>query len=86
MIQFFKLILSGLLYIVISPLIALVLALFLVIGIIVFVLQFFKAIILFFTGRKLSSDYPEDIAAKKILGQLRASAPLAPTVEVKSHD
>lgn len=72
MIQFLKFILLGLLYIITSPLIVAVLALFLVYGLLVFVLLFLKSILLFFTGRTIFSDYPEDIAAKKILGQLHS--------------
>jgi hypothetical protein len=75
MIQFFKIILQGLLYIVISPFIVAILALFLVYGLIVFVLLFLKSIVLFFTGRTIFSDYPEDIAAKKILGQIKVATP-----------
>jgi hypothetical protein len=73
MIQFFKIILSGLLYIVISPLIALVVGLFLAYGLLIFVLLFLKSILLFFTGRTIFSDYPEDIQAKKILGAIKAT-------------
>ncbi len=72
MIQFLKFILMGLLYILASPLIVAVLALFLVYGLIIFVLLMLKSILLFFTGRTIFSDYPEDIAAKKILGQLQS--------------
>ena len=71
MLQFLKLILFGFLYIVLSPVIVAILALTLAYGLIVFVLLFLKSIVLFFTGRTIFSDYPEDIAAKKILGQIR---------------
>ncbi|HAV19806.1 MAG TPA: hypothetical protein DCX17_02125 [Firmicutes bacterium] len=82
MIQFFKIILSGLLYIVISPFIAVVLALFLVYGLLIFVFLTLKSVVLFFSGRTIFSDYPEDIAAKKILGQIKAKTPLPPSNEV----
>ena len=84
MIQFFKIILSGLLYIVISPLIAAVLALYLVYGLIIFVFQTLKSVVLFFSGRTIFSDYPEDIEAKKILGQIKARTPLPPNSEVNN--
>ncbi len=73
MIQFFKIILSGLLYIVISPLIAAIVGLFLAYGLLVFVLLFLKSILLFFTGRTIFSDYPEDIQAKKVLGTIKST-------------
>ena len=38
-----------------------------VFGIFVFIYQFFKLIFLFFTGRNLQSDLPEDIEVKKII-------------------
>ncbi|MFA5235314.1 MAG: hypothetical protein WC399_00460 [Bacilli bacterium] len=73
MIQFFKIILSGLLYIVISPLIAVLVGLFLVYGLVIFTLLLLKSIILFFAGRTIFSDYPEDIQAKKILGTIKST-------------
>jgi len=81
MLQFLKLILFGFLYIVLSPVIVAVLALALAYGLIVFVLLFLKSIVLFFTGRTIFSDYPEDIAAKIILGQIRDSGSEAGTVK-----
>lgn len=61
----FKTLAYGFLYLVLSPVIVLILALGLVFGLIVFVVQFFKEIVVFFTGRTLFSDYPEDIEAKR---------------------
>jgi len=81
MLQFLKLILFGFLYIVLSPVIVAVLALALAYGLIVFVLLFLKSIVLFFGGRTIFSDYPEDIAAKIILGQIRDSGSEAGTVK-----
>ncbi len=68
MIQFLKFILLGFLYLITSPLIALVLVIFLVYGLLVFVLLLLKSIVLFFAGRTIFQDYREDIEAKKILG------------------
>ena len=41
-------------------------ALYAVFGLIVFIFQFFKLIFLFFTGRNLFSDLPEDIELKAL--------------------
>jgi len=71
MIQFLKIILLGILYIVISPLLVAILALAMVYGLFVFVFLLFKSVFLFFTGCTIFSDYPEDVAAKKILGQIK---------------
>ena len=64
---FFKSFGKGLLYIVLFPLILIVLAIYGVYGLIVFVIQLIKMIILFFSGRTLTSDLEEDIKAKAIL-------------------
>lgn len=60
----------GLLYVLLFPLIIIAVSLYGVVGIFVFIIQFIKMIILFFGGRTLTSDFPEDIAAKAILGEL----------------
>ena len=64
---FFKSFGKGLLYIVLFPLILIVLAIYGVYGLIVFIVQLIKMIVLFFSGRTLTSDLEEDIKAKAIL-------------------
>ena len=64
---FFKSFGKGLLYIVLFPLILLVIAIWGVYGLVIFVIQLIKTIILFFSGRTLSSDLEEDLKAKAIL-------------------
>ena len=67
MASFFKSLAKGLLYVLMFPFGLLAIALSAVVGIFVFLFQFVRFLILFFTGRKLSSDLPEDIEAKRIL-------------------
>ena len=67
MASFFKNLGKGLLYVLIFPLGLIAIALYAVFGIFVFFFQFIRLIILFFTGRSLTSDLPEDIEAKKII-------------------
>lgn len=65
----FKAIGRGLLYFLLFPVIILGIVLYGVFGIFVFLFQFIKMIILFFTGRNLTSDLKEDIEAKTILNK-----------------
>ncbi len=59
--------LKGLLYIFILPGVLVILSFYSVIGIFMFVFLGIKAILLFFTGRNLFGDLPEDIKARQIL-------------------
>ena len=63
----FKSIGRGLLYIVLFPLILVAIAIYAVYGVGVFIFQLGKLIYLFFTGRTLNSDLPEDIKVKALL-------------------
>ena len=67
MAAFFKGLAKGLLYFLFFPFGLLAIALYAVFGLFVFVFQFIKLIFLFFTGRNLQSDLPEDIEVKKII-------------------
>ena len=67
MAAFFKSLGKGLLYVIMLPLGLIAIALYAVYGIFVFFFQLIRLIILFFTGRKLNSDLPEDIKAKAII-------------------
>ena len=64
---FFKGIAKGLLYFLFFPFGLIAIALYAVFGLVVFVIQFIRLIYLFFTGRNLQSDLPEDIEVKKII-------------------
>ena len=70
MTNIFKSIGKGILYVFIFPLLIVGVAIYAVFGLAVFVFQFVKSIILYFSGRSLSSDLDEDLAAKAILGKL----------------
>lgn len=67
MASFFKGLAKGLLYVLFFPFGLIAIVLYGVFGIFVFIYQFFKLIFLFFTGRNLQSDLPEDIEVKKII-------------------
>ena len=57
----FKNIGKGIGYFFLFPTLLIAIAIYAVFGLLVFVYQFFKLIFLFFTGRTLFSDLPEDI-------------------------
>ena len=67
MANLFKSLAKGVLYFFAFPGIIIALALYAVFGVLVFIFQFFKLIYLFFTGRTLFSDLPEDIEVKRIM-------------------
>ena len=56
---------QGILYVLVLPVFIVVLALYAVYGVFIFIFMFFKSIILFFKGKSVSSDLPEDIEAKR---------------------
>ena len=64
---FFKSFGKGLLYIVLFPLILVLIAVYGVYGLFAFIVQLVNIIVLFFSGKSLSSDLEEDIKAKAIL-------------------
>lgn len=61
MASIFKNIGKGVGYFFAFPFLLVAIALYAVFGLVVFIFQFFKLIVLFFTGRSLFSDLPEDI-------------------------
>lgn len=65
--SFFKSFGKGILYLFVLPFLLIILALYGIAGLFGFVFLFFKSIVLFFTGRSLNDDLPEDIEAKKRL-------------------
>ncbi len=70
MLEFLKRCGLGVLYIVAAPFAIVLLVLFAIIGLFVFLVMLVKSIILFFTGRSVFDDLPEDIEAKRRLGTL----------------
>lgn len=67
MATFFKSLGKGLLYVILFPLGLIAIALYAVYGIFVFFFHLVRLIVMFFTGKKLNSDLPEDIKAKAII-------------------
>ena len=67
MLGLFKKIGKILLYIIEVPIFIVALALFAVVGLIGIIILFIKSIVLFFTGRSLYDDLPEDKKAKEII-------------------
>ena len=65
MTEFFKKLGQGLLYTLVLPVLIVVLAGYAVYGIIIFLFMLFKSIILFFRGKSINNDLPEDIEAKR---------------------
>ena len=63
----FKTIGKGLFYVLFFPFGLLAILLYAIFGIFVFIYQFIKLIVLFFTGRSFKNELKEDIEAKKIL-------------------
>lgn len=70
MTNIFKTIGKGFLYVLLFPVIIIGVTVYGVFGLAVFIFQFFKSIVLYFSGRSLTSDLDEDLAAKAILGKL----------------
>ena len=60
---------KGILYIIGLPFFLIVLVGASLFGIFLLIFMFFKSIILFFTGRSLDDDLPEDIEVKKLKGE-----------------
>ena len=70
MTEFFKKLGQGLLYTLVLPVLIVVLAGYSVYGIIIFLIMLVKSIVLFFKGKSLNTDLPEDIEAKRRLKAL----------------
>ena len=66
MAAFFKTLGWGVLYTVLSPFIVLFLALYAVYCFVVFLIQLFRNLIVFFSGGTVGGDLPEDVKAKQI--------------------
>ena len=79
----FKNIGKGIGYFFLFPILIIAIAVYSVFGLLVFIFQLFKLIFLFFTGRTLFSDLPEDIELKALLNTTADSA--SPTEEKKEE-
>lgn len=86
MISFFKNFGKGVLYVLVLPFLLVGMALYGVVALFIFIFLAFKGLILFFTGRSLYEDLPEDIEAKKRLGATAPGSEQASSVEVTNED
>ena len=86
MINFLKSFAKGILYLLVLPAIIVALAIYAVVALVMFIYLAIKGIILFFTGRSLYDDLPEDIEAKKRLNPAPAAASSAPTANTNTND
>jgi len=66
---------KGLLYLLVLPIFMVVIVIVMLIGLIGFIFLFIKQVFLFFTGRSLYEDLPEDIKAKAIIEAQTANQP-----------
>lgn len=80
--NFFKGLGKGIFNILIIPVYIVGLALSAVVGLFVFVIELFKKILMFFSGKTLSSDLPEDIEAKRMIEEANNPKEENNTVEV----
>ena len=62
--------LSGLFYLAVLPGLLIILAIYAVVGLVMFIVIGVKSVILFFTGRNIFGDLPEDLKAKEILEKM----------------
>lgn len=69
MAAFFKNFGKGILYVLILPLLLVCLAVYLVVSLFMFLILGIKGLILFFSGRSLYDDLPEDIEAKRRINE-----------------
>ena len=77
MASFFKGFGKGLFYVAMFPLGIIAIALYAVYGICIFFFQLGRLIVLFFSGRNLKTDLPEDIEAKRILDRNKENKDLS---------
>lgn len=77
MASFFKSFGKGCLYFLLFPLGIVAIALYAVYGIFVFLFELIRLIVLFFSGRKLHEDLPEDIEAKRRITRMNDGSDLS---------
>ena len=73
MVSFFKNFGKGVLYVLVLPFLLVGMAIYAVVALFVFIFLAIKGLVLFFTGRSLYEDLPEDIEAKKRLAPASAT-------------
>lgn len=83
MLEFLKRCGLGVLYVIAAPFALALLALFAVFGLLTFCFMLVKSLILFFSGRSVFDDLPEDIEAKRRLGTLVDTRVKKPVTETQ---
>ena len=83
MVNFFKSFGRGILYVLVLPILLVVLAIYAVVSFCIFLFMCVKWLVLFFTGRSLFDDLPEDKQAKAILN---ANAPKTDNITTDAND
>ena len=89
MISFLKGILKGLFYVLFFPLGIIAICLYAVFGVFVFIYRLIRLAVLFFTGRNLKNELPEDEEVKKILegeNKQEEEKPVEPVLNVYPSD
>ena len=79
MLSFFKNFGKGILYVLVLPFLIVGLAIYGVVAIFVFIYLAIKGLVLFFTGRSLYEDLPEDKEAKRRIAVQNGETPDTPT-------
>lgn len=67
MMSFFKSFGKGIIYLLTLPVVLIVLAFYAVMGIFIFLFLMIKSCVLFFMGKTIFNDFPEDVKVKEIL-------------------
>lgn len=86
MVNFLKSFAKGLLYLLVLPVLIVGIVLYGVVGIFIFLFLAVKGLILFFRGRSLFDDLPEDIEAKRRLQPQSATQPQQPQPQTNNID
>ena len=85
MANFFKSFGKGVLYLLVLPVLVIVLAIYAVGAFFIFLYLAVKGLVLFFTGRSLFDDLPEDKEAKKRLALAHPSEKEGPTININGE-
>lgn len=84
--DFFKLVGKGALYLVLSPFIVLLLALYFIYCLIMFLVMGIVNLVVFFSGGTINGDLPEDIEAKRILEEkFKQENNVAPVTQTQNN-
>lgn len=82
---FFKSFGKGILYLLTLPVVLVVLLFYAIIGLFVFLFLMVKSVILFFKGKTIFNDFPEDVKVKEILSPKKPEDEVE-VIEPETHD